>query len=185
MLGVDRPAGTADPTFNSTIMANNLDTLIDWLRDAYAMERGLEIALRKQADNDTLHASVREKAAVHLEETRQHAESVKTCLESLGTDTSMIKTGMAEAAGTVKGLGTKFAQDERVKDLLAAYASEHFEIACYQALKAAALELGQHEIAAVCGRIISDEERMAAWLGQNLPTVVTSYIRSIPAGTTT
>lgn len=156
---------------------NTRDELIDWLRDAYGMERGLEITLKKQAENAELHATLREQAQLHLAETQRHAEAVKSCLEALGTDTSAIKTGIAQLAETAKGIATGFAQDQRVKDLLAAYASEHFEIACYKALRAAALAAGEKTIAVVCDQIIPDEERMARWLDENLPVVVVAYLQ--------
>jgi ferritin-like metal-binding protein YciE len=156
---------------------NPKDELIDWLRDAYAMERGLEITLQKQSANLELNATLREQARLHLEETKRHAEAVHACLEQLGADTSALKTGMAKVMELTKGLGTSFASDERVKDLLAAYASEHFEIACYKALRAGALEVGHPEIAAVCDVILPDEERMAGWLDANLSNVVSGYLR--------
>ncbi len=153
------------------------DELIDWLRDAYAMERGLEVALKKQAENEDLHPDIQERAQRHLEETRRHGDLVKQCLENMGSDVSTIKAGMATVMESVQGLGTKFARDERVKDLLAAYASEHFEIACYRALEVAAQAAGEMEVSAVCASIIPDEEAMAEWLQRNLPTVVTSYLQ--------
>jgi len=155
---------------------NTRDELIDWLRDAYAMERGLETSLQKQADNEDLSPGLRTQARTHFEETRQHAAAVKDCLESMGTDTSALKTGIAKTMEMFKGLGTKFAQDERIKDLLAAYASEHFEIACYQALRTAAEVAGEPQIVAVCDAIIPDEERMAEWLKANLSSEVREYL---------
>lgn len=163
-------------------MSAKRDELIDWLRDAYAMERGLEITLTKQAQNEELPDMLREQARLHLEETKAHAEAVQGCLQKLGADTSTLKTGMAQVMETVKGMGTNFAGDERVKDLLMAYASEHFEIACYRALRIGAELVGETEIAAVCDRIIPDEQRMAAWIGENLPIVVSGYLREVGAG---
>ena len=157
------------------------DELIDWLRDAYAMERGLEITLQKQAESEELSATLRQQARIHLQETRSHAEAVQGCLQQLGADTSTIKTGIAKAMETVKGLGTNFARDERVKDLLAAYASEHFEIACYRALHTAATVIGETAIVAVCESIIPDEQNMADWLELNLPTVVREYLAQTTA----
>lgn len=156
---------------------SNRDTLIDWLRDAYAMERGLEITLKKQMENGDLHDSLRQQAQLHLIETSRHAELVKVCLESLGADPSVIKTGIAQVMETVKGIGTAFADDERVKDVLVAYGTEHFEIACYTALRAAAVTLGENQIVDVCDQIIPDEQRMADWLEENLPVVVTAYLQ--------
>jgi ferritin-like metal-binding protein YciE len=154
------------------------EELIDWLRDAYAMERGLEMTLKKQAENQEFSGILRAQAQIHLEETRRHAAAVKACLESLDSDPSTLKTGIAESMELIKGMGTMFSEDQRVKDLLAAYASEHFEIACYRALQTAAEITGVPEIAAVCQSIIPDEERMATWLAANLPEVVAEYLGS-------
>ena len=162
-------------------MSTKREELIDWLRDAYAMERGLVAMLEKQAHNDELHASLREQAQQHLEETKSHAELVRACLQKLGTDTSALKTGMWHLMETAKGLSTNFARDERVKDLLAAFATEHFEIACYRALQTAAQLAGEPDIAGVCEQIIPDEQRMAAWIDANLPTVVASYLGEVEA----
>jgi ferritin-like metal-binding protein YciE len=161
---------------------NTRDELIDWLRDAYAMERGLEVTLRKQSESEELTPAARERAGLHLDETRQHAEAVKTCLEQLGADSSTLKTSFAKVTESVKGLGTAFARDERVKDVLAGYASEHFEIACYKALRAAAKLAGEPGIVAMCDLILPDEEAMARWLDQNLPDVVTSYLAEAAQG---
>ena len=152
------------------------DEIIDWLRDAYAMERALESALEKHSKNDDLSAEVRETAAMHLQETRRHAESVKAVLQTLGTDTSGVKTGLGALAQGFKGMASAFARDERIKDLLDAYSMEHFEIACYTALAAAAERAGLPEVVQVCNQIIPDEERMAEALIESLPGEVTGYL---------
>jgi ferritin-like metal-binding protein YciE len=152
------------------------DEIVDWLKDAYAMERGLEKALEKQSKNDELSSMVRERAASHLEETRHHAEEVRSALQSLGSDTSALKTGMGNLAQTAKGVGSMFARDERIKDLLDAYSMEHFEIACYTALAAAAQRIGLTEVVEVCERILPDEQRMAEALIQSLPDEVQAYL---------
>jgi len=155
---------------------NTKEEMIEWLRDAYAMERGLEVTLEKQSANEEAPPALRSRAAAHLEETRRHAELVQTCLQSLGSDTSTFKTGMAKGMEMAKGMGTAFAKDERVKDVLAAYASEHFEIACYKALQVGAQKLGQTSIVEACASILEDEEEMAEWLYDNLPELVAGYL---------
>lgn len=157
------------------------NVLIDWLRDAYAMERGLEVTLNRQKDNEELSPQTRAQSAKHLAETERHAAAVKRCLESLGADTSAVKTGMAEVMEAVKGFGAKFASDEPVKLALASFAAEQFEIACYRALRTAALDTGHPDIAEVCEEIIGDEERMAEWLEDNLPETVTAYLQDAAA----
>jgi ferritin-like metal-binding protein YciE len=152
------------------------EEVIDWLRDAYAMERGLEGSLEKQSKNQDLNPALRERVAMHLEETRRHAHQMESALKSLGTDTSALKTGMGVLGQSVKGFATKFARDEEIKDLLDAYAMEHFEIACYTALAAAATQAGLAQIAEICRGIISEEERMATWIKEFLPDRISFYL---------
>src|SRR5579862_6664023 len=91
------------------------DEIIDWLRDAYAMERGLEKALQKQSENDEVSPRIRERAAMHLQETRRHAEEVESALRSLDANTSSLKTTLGVMTQSTKGIATKFASDERIK----------------------------------------------------------------------
>src|SRR2546421_7430030 len=112
------PAGNQGSRNIGAITTKARDEIIDWLRDAYAMEKGLETALEKQAKSDELSAPVRERAARHLDETRRHAEEVKSALQALVADTSTLKTSLGVVAQAAKGIGSKFASDERIKDLL-------------------------------------------------------------------
>lgn len=152
------------------------DELIDWLRDAYAMERGLEKALKKQAEADDIDPQLRRQINQHLGETRHHAELVKEALVDFGTDSSALKTGLAKTMETLKGVGTFFAEDDEVKDVLSAYAMEHFEIACYTSLKAGAEAGGFPKLASICDQIIEDEVRMADWLQNYIPAVTREFL---------
>jgi ferritin-like metal-binding protein YciE len=163
-------AGVAEPTKEMR------DEIVDWLRDAYSMERGLETALEKQSQDNDLDVSVRERAANHLEETKRHAELVRSALQSLDADTSALKTAMGTVGQGFKGLTTQFARDQHIKDLLDAYMMENFEIACYTSLEAAADHAGFTQVAEVCRRIIPDEKRMAAALINAIPQETVSYL---------
>src|SRR3978361_2360961 len=100
-------------------MKTKRDEVIDWLNDAYAMERSLEVMLRKQAESEDAHRAIRERARIHLDETATHAERVAECLQMLGTTPSTVKSAAGQMMEFAKGLTTKFAGDERVKDYLA------------------------------------------------------------------
>ncbi len=157
--------------------AQSSDTqeIIDWLRDAYAMKRSMEGSLEKLSQTDGLSPSLRERASVHLEQTRIHADQLRAALRSLGSDISTVKTGLGIAAQAAKGLGTTFADDKRIKDLLDAYSMEHLEIASHTALTAAAEIAGLTEVAQICRRIIPDEQRMADRIIHSLPDEVIGY----------
>jgi ferritin-like metal-binding protein YciE len=154
------------------------DEIIDWLRDAYAMEQSMEASLQKHAGNDDLSPQVSSRSRIHLEETRRHADDIKAALESLDADTSSLKTAVGVIAQATKGLASTFARDEQIKDILDAYSMEHFEIACYLALIAGAEKAGLSQIANTCQRILADEERMAKSLKDSLPGEVAQYLDS-------
>jgi ferritin-like metal-binding protein YciE len=74
--------------------------------------------------------------------------------------------------GGFESLATAPFRDELVKNTLMDYASEHFEIACYTALVAAARSAGRDDIARVCSAILEEERSMARWLDGQIPVVV-------------
>lgn len=113
----------------------------------------------------------------HRDETNRHAEMVKSRIEAHGEDASSIKSGMSKLTGMFQGLGTKGANDTIVKNSLADYASEHFEIASYTALMVGARELEDQETADMCEQIVQDEKDIARFLEDNLPTVVQETVR--------
>ena len=152
------------------------DEVIDWLKDAYAMERGIEITLRKQADNEDVHRALRERARIHLDETAEHAERVTRCLDMLGSGPSALKAVTGQVMELGKGLTTKFARDERVKDFLAAYGTEYFEVACYKSLIAAANAAGEQEIVPLLEQNLKEDSAMASWLDMNVAAITRDYL---------
>lgn len=150
--------------------------LIDWLNDAYAMERSLEVMLRKQAENEEVHHAVRERARIHLDETQAHADRVSECLSMLDAKPSTLKSATGQVMEMAKGMMTKMASDERVKDFLAAYGAEYFEVACYKALIAAANVAGADSIISLLEKNLKEDEAMAKWLDMNVNAVVRDYL---------
>lgn len=152
------------------------DTVLNWLNDAYGLEHNLIQVLEHRVNDTWDHPDMQTKIKQHLEQTRHHADLVKSCIERLGGSTSALKTGMANIMGALQGRSTEMARDEVVKNALADYASEQFEIACYTSLMAAAESIGDAETARVCRQILSDEEDMANWLIKQIPAVTQLYL---------
>src|SRR5213596_1286622 len=152
------------------------EEVIDWLSDAYAMERGLQVMLRKQAENDEAHPAIRERARIHLDETKEHARRLERCLELLGSSASSVKSATGQTIEMGKGLMSKFARDERVKDFLAAYGAEYFEVACYKSLIAGARAAGQQEIVPLLEANLREDRGMAEWLDMNVEAVTRHYL---------
>ena len=147
------------------------EQLITWLNSAYAMEQSLAKVLENHAKDAKDHPEIAGRIEEHITETRGHAERIEECLEILGTKPSAVKAAVGNIMGMVQGASTGMFRDELVKNVLADYASEHFEIACYRSLIAAAEAAEQSEIAEVCGEILEEEEAMAAWLEEHIDQV--------------
>jgi ferritin-like metal-binding protein YciE len=153
------------------------ELVVAWLNDAHAMEQGIAEVLERHAADAKDHQQMYARVQQHLEETRRHAELVKSCLERMGEQPSGIKTGMASVMGAVQGMSTKMAKDELIKNTLHDYGTEHFEIACYTSLMAAAQDLGDQETAMVCQQILREEQAMAEFLFQQIPPVTVEMLQ--------
>jgi len=151
--------------------------IVSWLNDAYALENGIAEALETQVDLASDHPQIQSGIQRHLEATRGHAETVKSCLEQLGESPSALKTGMAAIGGKVQSLTMSAAKDDLVKSALNDYAAEHMEIASYKAMIVAAEEIGQPAIAQACQGILRDEEAMARWLEEQMPSIVREAVQ--------
>lgn len=155
---------------------NRKDTLSTWLKDAYAMEQGIVEILERQIDQMEDLPEAQEKMREHLAVTKTQAERVRGCVERLGDDVSHVKSGLSNFLGAVQGMSTMMANDKTVKNALANYAIEHFEIASYMANAVAARDLGYDDIASVCETIMMEEQEMATWLEQQLPMVTRQHL---------
>jgi ferritin-like metal-binding protein YciE len=152
------------------------DTLITWLRDAHAMENHTIELLERQAGRLGEYPDFQRRVREHLEESRGQLRRIDDCLKALGSDSSSIKSGMASLMGNMQAMLNMMAGDEVVKGAMASYALEHFEIASYQVLKAAAEELNMAQVARVATDNLAEEERMQQWLLDHLPEITEQYL---------
>lgn len=155
------------------------DTLLTWLKDAYAMEQAIVEILERQIGQMDEMPEAQNRIRQHLHLTKSQADRVKACVEQLGDNVSHVKSGMANVLGVVQGMSTGMANDKEVKNAMGNYAIEHFEIAAYMINAEAARELGYAEIANVCEEIILEEQEMARWLEQQLPMITRQHMMSV------
>jgi ferritin-like metal-binding protein YciE len=152
------------------------DTLVAWLKDAHAMEQSAISILEKQSTRLQHYPRMEAKVKEHLEVTRRQAELLEGRLQYYAADTSSVKDLMGRFTGTMNALGSSTAGDEVVKAHMADYAFEHTEIASYRILIAAAKRLNDLQTQRVCEEILSQEEEMANWLGQELEGMTQAYL---------
>ena len=154
------------------------ETLIAWLNDAHAMELSLVKNLEGKSKDAEAAGKPEAKARIdeHIEETKRHAELVESCIVRLGGTASVSKDLMGKAMGMMQGAMNSMFEDTMVKNALESYAAEHFDIAAYTSLIAAAEEIGDTETVAICSEILEDEEAMAEWVLEQIPAVTEEYL---------
>ncbi len=160
-------------------MNNQHQEIADWLRDAHAMESNLVNMLEGQVERLADYPDLQAGVSAHAEESKMHAELVESALASMGENTSMLKEAVGKLSGMLGPMGIGMASDAPVKIVLANYAAENFEIACYRSLIEAAESCGLPEIASTCRRILEDEERMALVLEPAIEEVTAMHLSQL------
>jgi ferritin-like metal-binding protein YciE len=155
------------------------EQFIQWLGDAHAMEVGIISTLEKHVADAKGQPKVRAALTQHLKETKRHAEEMKKALASLGGSHPVLKEGVSKLANLVAGLVTTVAADTPVKNAIADFATEHFEIACYKSLIVAANVLGEKKIAATCRTILKEEQAMAKALDAQIQSINETYLGTL------
>jgi ferritin-like metal-binding protein YciE len=152
------------------------DELISWLNDAYAMElTNVEILQGHIADMDEF-PEIQMHLKQHLGETHQHAARLRMCLENIGAKVSRSKVGLGKLMGMWQGRSTSMFNDEVVKDVLSESAAEHFEVASYKSLIAAAEQLGETRIIEVCQENLKEDQAMADWVDGQVPILTRRFM---------
>jgi ferritin-like metal-binding protein YciE len=90
-----------------------------------------------------------------------------------------LKEGVSKLANLAAGLVTTAAKDTIVKNAIADFATEHFEMACYNSLILTSTALGETKIAAACKAILKEEKAMAALLESLFKEVNDTYLGSL------
>ena len=147
------------------------EQLIAWLNDAYSTEKALIPVLENHAKDAKDYPEIQQRDLQHAEETRRQAELVEGCIKQLGGTVSNVKSAIGTVTGTIQSVATGPFRDELIKNCLSDYAAEHFEIASYKALIAAAEHIGENGIVPTLREILREEEEMARWLDERLPMV--------------
>ena len=158
-------------------MANGKRVLIDWLRDAHAMERTRVDNLDRLADRFSRHPELAVRFREYWRESLAQVTTLEACLKKLGSDTSTFRDLARRFVGIAQAYAGAISLDEPVKDCMAAYASLHLQIAAYISLRTAALELAEPEIGGMCDEHLGRERAMAVWLEQQIREVTLEFLR--------
>jgi ferritin-like metal-binding protein YciE len=152
------------------------ERLMQWLRDAHAMEKQAEQMLSALAGRIENYPQLKAQIEQHIQETKEQARRLETCIHRRGGSTSAIKDVAGKMTAMAQGISGIFVGDEIIKGSLAGYTFEHMEIASYRILMAAADALGDVQTASICEKNLSEEEAMAEWLAENIEPLTREYL---------
>ncbi|MCG7598350.1 ferritin-like domain-containing protein [Halomonas sp. McH1-25] len=151
--------------------------LVEWLRDAHAMEEQAEQMLKAQAGRIENYPEIKQRIEQHIEETVNQGKQLEACLARYDESPSTVKDTTGKMTAMGQAAGGMFSGDEIVKGCIASYTFEHMEIASYRVLISTAEEAGDAETKRICEGILREEEAMAAWLEQHTPQAVHQYLQ--------
>src|SRR5688500_14699125 len=141
-------------------MTEPKENLLNWLRDAHAMEQQAEQMLKAQAARIEHYPALKARIEEHLQETLGQQRLLEACIERLGSSPSLIKAPMGKVAAFGQAVGGMANSDEIVKGAMASYVFENLEIASYTSLIAAARTAGDIETQRACEQILPQEQAM-------------------------
>lgn len=152
------------------------ENLLDWLRDAHAMEQQAETMLSSQSGRLEHYPVLKARIDKHIEETRGQQARLETCIKRLNGSPSALKDLGGKLMAFAQGASDMVVSDEVVKGAMSGYVFEHMEIASYTILIAAAKAAGDMETQQVCEQNLQEEIAMADWLLEHLPDVTQAFL---------
>lgn len=157
-------------------MATPTENLLDWLRDAHAMEQQAEKMLKAQAERLEHYPELKARIEQHIVETQGQQELLGNCLQRLGSSPSTIKDMSAKLMAFGQAMAGMTVSDEVVKGAMSGYVFENLEIAAYTVLISAAKAVGDSETQRACEQILPQEIAMADWLREHLPQITEAFL---------
>lgn len=157
-------------------MSTRDELLMQWLRDAHAMEKQAIESIENQVDRLENYPQMQSWARDHVEASQRQREMIRQCIERRGGDTSMLKDIAMTIMGNIQEATSFFTTDEVLKNAITDYGFKSYEIASYTSLRSAAEAAGDTQTARVCDSIIKEEEELARRLVSILPEVTRAYM---------
>lgn len=154
------------------------------LHNAHAMETQAIQLLSRQVERLEHYPEMEAKLRAHLEESKVQRTRLEEVLHTLEEKPSALKEVVLGFGGNIAALAHTAASDEIVKNTLANYMFEHFEIAAYKSLIAMSEFIGHPAGAAAARACLQEEAAMAAWIDERIGSTTTVFMERIKAGVT-
>lgn len=163
---------------------NAHDLFVTGLKNAHAMEHQALSIMKPQASRIENYPDVEAQLQKHIAETEGQIARLEQVLDTVGADKSSLKDLALSLAGTFAAVGHTVAPDEILKNSMANFAFENFEIAAYKSLLALAEASGNEAAIPDLELNLEEEIQMAEWLDENIELVTLKFASLKEAGET-
>jgi ferritin-like metal-binding protein YciE len=169
---------------DTNVKSETRSVFITGLRNAHAMENQALSIMKPQVERIENYPQVAERLRQHIQETEGQMKRLEDLLEGFDEDHSTIKDTVMSAVGSMAAMGHSVAGDEILKNSLANFAFENYEIAAYTSLLVLADAICFDQAQQVLQQNLGEEQAMAKWLDDNLRAVTLQYANLREAGET-
>ncbi len=158
------------------------EIFITGLKNAHAMENQALSIMKPQLARVEHYPEIADRLEAHIRETNGQIKRLDEILVSLSESSSSLKDMALSMTGKMAALGHTVAGDEILKNTMANFAFEHFEIAAYRSLIAIAEYADLPALAVPLRASLEEEWAMAKWLDDNIVSVTTKFLALSEAG---
>jgi ferritin-like metal-binding protein YciE len=136
------------------------EQLVKHIDEAYAMEQNV-LRMLDGMISTTPDPQIKQELEHHKQETEQHAERMRECLESHEASPSGLKEAGGVLGALMKSVVDVARPEKSGRNARDGFATEHMEIASYQLLERIATKAGDERTAEAARLNRQDEEAMA------------------------
>ncbi|HLQ20548.1 MAG TPA: ferritin-like domain-containing protein [Tabrizicola sp.] len=158
------------------------DLFITGLRNAHAMESQALSVIDTQLGRLESYPEMIAMLQQHRRETEGQIARLDQIFEGLGESASTLKDTAMSAMGSMQAMSHALAGDEVLKNHMADYMFEHFEIAAYTSLITMAQAMGHTSALPLLQQSLTEEQRFQQMLIDSLPRVTEEFLSRTASG---
>jgi ferritin-like metal-binding protein YciE len=160
------------------------ELFVTGLRNQHAVENQAVSLLSRQVERLENYPEMEARMRQHIDESKAHARRLEELLSKFGESHSALKDAGLSFMGNMAAMAHTIAPDEVLKNTMANFAFEHFEIASYKSLLSLAETLGQSGVDSALRQNLQDEISMAQWIDQHIAPTTLRYLELRRSGAT-
>ena len=154
-----------------------MDVYLTGLRNQHSVETQAIGTVKNELDRMEPYPELHAKMAEERQRSTTQAARLDDLLARRGAKASLTKEAVAGSVATVAGFVHMTADDEVLKNVLAAIGFKAYEISSYKMLITLAGAAGAAQDVPVLEQSMKEEMEMGDWLGSHLPDFVHAYLK--------